>query len=66
LNPCDYYLWGYLKDKVYAKQFDSIEALKEEIVIETKKISRIMLFHVFEKLTKRMKLVLENEEKHIE
>lgn len=66
LNPCDYFLWGYLKDKVYAKQFDSIEALKEEIVIETKKISRIMLFHVFENLTKRMKLVLENEGKHIE
>ena len=19
LNPCDYFLWGYLKDKVYAK-----------------------------------------------
>jgi hypothetical protein len=34
--------------------------IQSKLVTETKKINRIMLFHVFENLTERMKLVLEN------
>lgn len=66
LNPCDFFLWGYHKDKVYAKRLDSIEQLKEEIKIEISKISKITLSAVFEDMKKRCDKVLKCEGKHIE
>ena len=43
LNPCDIFLWGYLKDRVYAKRLESIDQLKEKIKIEISKTSKITL-----------------------
>ena len=31
LNPCDFFLWGYLKSKVYSNRSQSIEKLKDAI-----------------------------------
>ena len=31
LNPCDYFLWGYLKSKVYTQRPRSVEELKDAI-----------------------------------
>jgi hypothetical protein len=31
LNPCDFYLWGTLKEKVYVKNPHSLEELQENI-----------------------------------
>ena len=31
LTPCDFFLWGYLKNKVYAQRIRSIDHLKERI-----------------------------------
>ena len=31
INPCDYFLWGYLKDQVYKPQFQTIADLKDAI-----------------------------------
>jgi hypothetical protein len=31
LNPCDFYLWGMLKDKVYVNNPHMAEGLKENI-----------------------------------
>ena len=31
LTPCDFFLWGYLKAKVYARRPGTIEQLKEAI-----------------------------------
>ena len=66
LNPCDIFLWGYLKDKVYAKKLESIEQLKEKIKNEISKISKITLFAVFENMKKRCRTVLDCEGKHFE
>ena len=66
LNPCDYFLWGYLKDKVYAKQITSIEILEKEIINEIEKIPKNMLSRVFENMRKRMKRVIEAKGGHIE
>lgn len=66
LNPCDFFLWGYLKDKVYAKRSESIEQLKEEIINEISKISKITLSTVFENMKKRCQSILDNKGKHIE
>ena len=31
INPCDYFLWGFLKDQVYRQQFKTIADLKAVI-----------------------------------
>ena len=31
LTPCDFFLWGYLKNKVYSQPIRSLEHLKEVI-----------------------------------
>lgn len=66
LNPCDFFLWGYLKDKVYRKKYETIEELKEEIRNEIKKISKITLSAVFKDLKKRCLLCIDNKGGHVE
>ena len=66
LNPCDYFLWGYIKDEVYRKRPKTIEELKEEIIIQINKISKVTLSRVFENMKKRLNNILENKGKHIE
>jgi inhibitor of nuclear factor kappa-B kinase subunit alpha len=39
LNPCDFYLWGNLKQKVYKTNSHTIEELKENIRNEVSAIS---------------------------
>jgi hypothetical protein len=39
LNPCDFYLWGNLKQKVYKTNPHTIEELKENIRHELSAIS---------------------------
>ena len=31
LDPCDFFLWGFIKSKVYSEQLPTIEELKERI-----------------------------------
>jgi transposase len=31
LNPCDYFLWGFLKDRVFSENIGNISLLKEKI-----------------------------------
>jgi hypothetical protein len=31
LNPCDYFLWGFLKDRVYSENIGNVSLLKERI-----------------------------------
>ena len=40
LNPCDYFLWGYLKSVVYYPLPKTILELKANIEREMKKISK--------------------------
>jgi hypothetical protein len=29
--PCDFFLWGYMKDLVYSTSIDTIEVLREQV-----------------------------------
>jgi len=40
----DFFLWGYLKSKVYKKKATSVSDLKNEITTEVEKISPQMLY----------------------
>jgi hypothetical protein len=66
LNPCDFFLWGYLQDRVYKPMPQSLDELKANITREFKKIPKEILKSVFENFLKRMDLVKEKNGGHIE
>ena len=66
LNPCDFYLWAYLKTRVYKPLPKTLDDLKANIDREIKKIDRKILEKVFLNLRKRCTKVLENFGGHFE
>ena len=66
MNPCDYYLWGYLKARVYNPLPKTLDELKANIEREIKKINKETLKNVFSNLKKRCNLVIENKGGHFE
>ena len=65
LNPCDYFLWGYLKSKVYYPLPKTIEDLQVNIEREIKKINKNILKNTFVNFRKRLNLVIEAGGGHI-
>ena len=47
LNPCDYFLWGYLKSKVSRSLPKTLDDLKANITREIKNINTSVLESVF-------------------
>ena len=66
LNPCDYFLWGYLKSKVYRPIPKTIEELKANIVRECKNIDKTFLNNTFLNFKKRCNLVIDANGGHFE
>jgi len=66
LNPCDFFLWGYLKQKVYNPLPKTIDQLKTNLEREIKKITRETLNSVFLEFEKRCHLIISAEGGHIE
>ena len=66
LNPCDYFLWGYLKGRVYNPLPKTLNDLKVNIKREIKNINGQMLKKVFVNFEKRCKLIISAEGGHIE
>ena len=53
LSAPDYFLWGYLKGKVYQERPHTIQQLKENIETEIQQIPRDMLHSVMENVRRR-------------
>ena len=66
LNPCDYYLWGHLKQTVYKPLPKTIHELKANIDRDCKKISSKDLKPIFSNLRKRCEMILTAGGGHIE
>lgn len=66
LNPCDFFLWGYLKSKVYYPLPKTLEDLKANIRREIKNINKNFLKSTFVNFEKRCNLIIENNGGHIE
>jgi hypothetical protein len=66
LNVCDFFLWGYLKARVYSPIPKTIEELKENIRREIQNIEKTTLKSVFENFKKRLDLVIQEKGGHIE
>jgi len=66
LNPCDYFLWGYLKERVYTPLPKNLDELKTNIERESKKISKDMLKRVFLNFRKRCEFIISAQGGHFE
>ena len=66
LNPCDYFLWGYLKSKVYKPLPKTLDDLKENITREIQKINTSVLESTFLNFTKRCHLLIEKNGGYID
>jgi len=54
MNPLDFFLWGYLKQKVFREKPANLEELKEKIVRECREINQNMRDNVIEEFNNRL------------
>lgn len=66
LSPLDYFLWGYLKDRVYANNPQTIDALKNNIRTEIRRIPHDMLDRVITNFNVRVATVIQRQGAWIE
>ena len=66
LNPCDFFLWGHLKSRVYNPLPKTLDELKVNLEREIKKISKTILKSTFSNFQNRCELVISAEGGHIE
>ncbi|GBO06015.1 hypothetical protein AVEN_189119-1 [Araneus ventricosus] len=66
LNPCDFWLWGYLKDVVYGGPIANLAQLKNRITQHIHNITTETLRSVVEHTVLRFRLIGENGGQHIE
>ena len=66
LNPCDFFLWGYLKQRVYTPMPYSLDSLKANIVREFKKIPKETIKSTFDDFYKRLEKLKTNNGGHVE
>lgn len=66
ITPCDFFLWGYLKSKVYSNQPRTISDLKRNIQSEIENISPQLCRKVFINLQTRLQETVRMDGKHLD
>ena len=66
LTPADFFMWGFLKDKVYARNPRNIEELKTAITHSTREIDIELCQKVCRSVRHRVNLCLEHNGGHFE
>lgn len=66
LNPCDYFLWGYLKDRICRTAPTTLDDLKIAITQEVTAIGADTLKHVIQNFQKRVYNLVVSNGKHFE
>ena len=56
LSTCDFFLWGYLKSRVYTHKPRTLNCLKEPIRLEIRPIDRQLLAGVMDDFKKGLKI----------
>ena len=65
LSPCDFFLWGYLKEKVFKHRPRSLEDLKERIRQEIDAIPPEITRRVMKNFRERLKQCVANDGRHM-
>lgn len=66
LTPCDFFLWGFIKDKVYTTRPRDLLELKDRIRTAFNEITVEMRFKTALQYKERLQQVLENGGSHVE
>lgn len=66
LSPCDYFLWGYLKGKVYENNPRTVQDLKNNIKRAVDEMPQSVLRRVSTSLCKRVNLCIQMDGGHFE
>ena len=68
LTPCDYFLWGYVKSKVFVSPPDSLDDLKTRITqtFDDLEGDRILVRMAVRDMTRRVNVCLERDGGHVE
>jgi hypothetical protein len=66
LTPMDFFLWGYVKDKVFQEQVTNVADLKRRIREVIQDIPQEMRDAVWKNLEKRLHMVVDQQGGHIE
>jgi len=66
LSTCDFYLWGYLKGKVYANNPKMLEDLKENIRTEIRRIDTAELHRVYDNMLQRAQKCIDVQGDHFQ
>jgi hypothetical protein len=64
-DPCDFFLWGYLKAQVYQHRPQTLEGLKEAITQEVAAIPPEMTCRLMEKYRESLNQCIDNESSHL-
>jgi len=65
LSPCDFFLWGYLKGKVYVDKPRDIPQLQTPIEREMRAILRRMCEQVMTNFSRRLNECAQNKGRHL-
>ncbi|GFX88480.1 uncharacterized protein TNCV_2279481 [Trichonephila clavipes] len=66
LNPCDFWMWGYLKNLVYRGRLITLADLKDSITLHVRSISVDQLRSAVEQTLHRLQILHLEEGNHIE
>jgi len=65
LSICDFFLWGYLKSKVYINKPRTLEDLKNSIRQEIEAVPNEMLERAIRNFQKRIHICIQQERRHL-
>ena len=68
LTPCDFFLWGYLKSKVFVSPPDSVDDLRHRIQNEFENLRQKphIIKRAMHSMARRVYLCTENDGRHVE
>jgi hypothetical protein len=65
LAPCDFFLWGYLKSKVYTHRPENLQTLKDAIRLEIAAIPPGMTERIMRAFRNRLEECIANDGYHL-
>jgi len=65
ISACDFFLWGYLKSKVYIRKRCTIDDLKVSVCEEIATVPQEMLVNVMQNFEERLRTCVRQEGRHL-
>jgi len=65
ISACDFFLWGYLKSKVYVQKPPTVDDLKVSIHEEIPTVPQEMVVNVMQNFEERLQTCVRQERRHL-